>query len=93
MKTKKPNTLTFSRFLQFYRDYIDPRFQLLQELTGQHGKKFNQHDQQFDDLYKKFEDLNQEYIFANRQLKRLTTYMEIFQSAVFDINSKLIKNK
>jgi hypothetical protein len=64
----------FHRLLiRFYNDVIEPRMdQRIEEKLEEKILPLRQEMRQgFDDLYKKFEDLQQEYTFANVQIKRL----------------------
>ena len=68
-ETEKP--LTFSQFVGFYHQAIEPRFERIEQRLDRMGERFQVIDERFDDLYKKFEDLHTEYIVINEQLRRL----------------------
>lgn len=65
--------LTFSRFVAFFYEVIEPRFQKIEGRLDGFEIRFDRMDGQFDDLYKKFETLYQEYVVSNEQIRRLTS--------------------
>ena len=74
-ETPKDEPLTFSRFVKFYEDFIEPRFNRIEKKLEDHDQKFEQVDRRFEDLYGKFEMFTQEYVFANEQIKRISQVM------------------
>ena len=93
-RAEKP--LTFSQLLEYHHKLVEPRFVNLEEKIDkiENGIQQFRHEsnQRFDDLYKKFEALQQEYIFANAQLKRLdkeAVTRKEFQEALSELKGKV----
>ncbi len=71
--TTEEKPLTFSQLVQFYREIMCPEMEQVidQKLEARLRPLQDEMLRGFDDLYKKFETLEQEYVFANVQIKRL----------------------
>lgn len=80
MTEDQEKPLTLNQLVQFYNEFIEPRFlRLEKQMEGldDNFQSFRQENlSRFDDLYKKFEDLRQEYIVINAQLKRIDRFIE-----------------
>lgn len=102
-KTEKP--LTLSQLIDYHNKLVEPRLEKLDKRMDslEVTIKALQHEmnQRFDDLYKKFEALEQEYVFANAQIKRLEensvskTEFNEFKESVADLVNKVsvLQNK
>jgi len=91
---EKETPLTFERFVGFYNQYIEPRFQKLEtnlsEFRGEFDSFRDEVNTRFDDIYKKLETLQQEYLVISEQLKRIEENQSIDRQAIAMLKEQII---
>ena len=84
--------LTFGRFVDFYQQHIEPRFEKLDKLEKEFTEFRQEVNTRFDDLYKKFEDLHTEYLVISHQLKRIEQKLDGIERQTIPLLKEQITN-